>query len=414
MTELLRFEARIAFAAVRRIITHQSRRALWFVTGALAAAAIVVDVVTSGVATRDFGRWTPSPLLVAVVSAGILGIAALVGTRTPLTYGTRAADAVWWHYAGVGTAVGQRATTAMLTVRATLLIALGAVPAGVLFAMAAPPRAGTILALAAVLVALTPATVLVSSAFAPRTVPDVSRFSPAGGSASNGSAAPAAQRSRTNIPHGLMAARWLVAARRGEMLVPYDRFVLGAVAGLVAPRFGAIAGGQLVAMAIVIGGLAVLLDASIRVKAAPATLRSPWWRAAIGTSPLALATWALCDATAAASLLIGIALGLGIALGSPLPALAAIPAVVLALVALRLVVLAVATFYPSAVDRRGAGAAVCLAVVWELAIDIAWLALYAGAGGGAYASVAAATAALSVVVAVAAWCCAVRLPAAVG
>jgi hypothetical protein len=51
--------------------------------------------------------------------------------------------------------------------------------------------------------------------------------------------------------------------------------------------------------------------------------------------------------------------------------------------------------------------------VWELAIDIAVLALYAGAGGGAYASIAATTAALSVVAAVAAWCCAVRLPAAV-
>ena len=417
MTELLRFEARIAFAAVRRIVTHRSRRALWFVTGALAAAAIAFDVVTSDVATRDLGRWTPSPLLVAAVAAGILGFAALVGTRTPLTYGTRAADAVWWHYAGVGTAVGQRATTAILTVRATLLIALGAVPAGVLFALAAPQRAGTILALAAVVVALAPATVLVSSAFAPRTVPgvaDVSRFGAPGGAASDGGAAPAARRSRTNIPRGLMAARWLVAARRGEMLVPYDRFVLGAVAGLVAPRFGAIAGGQLVAMAIVIGGLAVLLDASIRGTTAPATLRSPWWRAAVGTSPLALATWAFCDATAAASLLIGIALGLGIALGSPLPALAAIPAIVLALVALRLVVLAVDTFYPSAVDRRGAGAAVRLAVVWELAIDIAMLALYAGAGGGAYASIAATTAALTVVAAVAAWCCAVRLPAAVG
>ena len=83
-------------------------------------------------------------------------------------------------------------------------------------------------------------------------------------------------------------------------------------------------------------------------------------------------------------------------------------------VALRLVVLAVDTFFPAAVDRHGAGVTARLAVVWELTFAIVALALVAGAHGGAYASIASTTAALFVVVVVAAWCAASRLPAAVG
>ncbi|HEY0776344.1 MAG TPA: hypothetical protein VGD56_00100, partial [Gemmatirosa sp.] len=130
MTALLGLEARVAYAALRRIVTHPSRRALWFVTGALAAVAIAFDVATSDVATRDLGSWTPSPLLVAAVAAGILAFAACIGMRTPLTYGTRAADITWWRFAGIATAAGQTATTAILTARATLYVALGAVPVG--------------------------------------------------------------------------------------------------------------------------------------------------------------------------------------------------------------------------------------------------------------------------------------------
>jgi hypothetical protein len=415
VTALLRFEAHVAFGALRRIVTHASRRALWFVTGALAAVAIVFDVVTSDVASRDLGAWTPSPLVVVMVVVGILVFAALVGTRTPLTYGTRAADTIWWRYAGVNTDAGQRATTAILTARATLLIALGAVPIGALLALAAPQRAGAILALAAMVIVLAPAVVLVSSAFAPRTagVAGTSRFGATTAAMPVGVAAPAPRRPRTTIPRGLMAARWLVATRRRETLVPYDRFAFGIVAGFVAPRFGGIAGGQLVALTIVIGGLALLLDASIRGTTAPATLRSPWWRAAIGTLPRALAAWAFCDAAGTASMVIGIVLGLGVALGNPLPALAAVPAILLLPVALRLVVLVVDTFYPAAADRRGAGAAARLAVVWQATIAIFALSVVAGARGGAYASIATATAALSLIVAVAAWCGAARLPAAV-
>ena len=407
MNVLLRLEARVAFAALRRIVTHPSRRILWFGVAALAVVAIVFDVATSDVASRDLGAWRPQAPLVAVVAAGILAFAALVGTRTPLTYGTRPADAVWWHYAGADTGLGQRATTAILTARATIVVALGAIPIGALFAVAAPQLAAAILALAAVAIVLAPATVLVSSACARRTpaaVPTAPRFG----------AEPAIRTSRTTIPSGFIAARWLIATRRGEMGVPYDRLAFGIIAGLVAPRFAAVAGGQLVAMAIVVGGLAVLLDAAIRGTTAPATLRSPWWRAAVGTSPRALAAWAFCDAIGPAAPLIGIALGLGIALGRPFYALAALPAILLVPVALRLVVLAVDTVFPAAADRYGAGASLRVFVVLELTTDIFVLALMAGARGGAFASIAVTTVALLAVVAAAAWCSAVRLPHAVG
>ena len=168
MKLLLELEAHVAYAVLRRIVTHPSRRVLWFGAAAFAAVAIAFDVATSDVASRDLGAWRPSAPSIVLVSAGILAFAALVGMRTPLTYGTRPADAVWWHYAGIDAVIGQRATTAILTVRATLSVALGAVPAAALLALAAPQRAGTIVALAALVIALAPSTVLVSSAFAPR------------------------------------------------------------------------------------------------------------------------------------------------------------------------------------------------------------------------------------------------------
>jgi hypothetical protein len=167
-------------------------------------------------------------------------------------------------------------------------------------------------------------------------------------------------------------------------------------------------------MAVVIGGLALVLDASIRGTVAPATLRSPWWRAAIGASPLALAAWAFSDAAGVVCVAIGIALGLGLTLGNPLLALAAIPAIVLAPVALRLVIFAVDTFYPSAFDRRSVtGAADRGAVVTVLTSAMVALALVAGAHGGAYAGIATLTAQLLVVVTAAVRCCASWLPAAV-
>jgi len=150
---LLRFELNVALAALRRIAAHPSRRMTWAVTGAFAVAAIAFDVATSDVASRDLGSWKPSVTAVVIVIAGILALAAFIGARTPLTYGTRAADTIWWHYAGFETGVGQRATTVILTARVTLFVTLGALPIGTLLALAAPQRAGTILALAAAAIA---------------------------------------------------------------------------------------------------------------------------------------------------------------------------------------------------------------------------------------------------------------------
>ncbi|MDQ6942671.1 MAG: hypothetical protein M3169_09185 [Candidatus Eremiobacteraeota bacterium] len=413
----LRFEARIALAVLRRIGMHPSRRALWFIAGMLAAVAIAVDIATSDVASRDLGALSPSPLLVIGVAAGILALAAFVGSRTPLTYGTRAADAIWWRYAGVDAGTGQRATTAILTVRVMLGFAVGGTPIAALLALAAPQRAGTIVALAIVMALLAPATVLVSSACAPRRITG-GRHGTADDSAAGvlpvTSDPLAKQSSRTNIPLGLTAARWLVARRRGETLVPYDRFAYGLVAGVVAPRVAALAGGQLVAMGIVVGGLAVIFDAAIRGTTAPSTFRSPWWRAAVGTSPVALAAWAFCDAAGVAATLIGVALALGFVLGDLLPAFAAIPAIVLVPAALRLVVLAVDTVFPAAADRFGPGVSARVAVVGGITAGTFALALVAGARGGPLASIAVTTAVLLAVVVVAAYCSSVRLPAAIG
>jgi hypothetical protein len=416
MKLLLRLELRIVLAALRRIVTHPSRRMLWFGVVALAVAAVAFDIATSGVASRDLGAWRPQAPVIAVAGTAILAFAALIGTRTQLTYGTRAADALWWRFAGVAAGIGERGTTAILTARATVFIALGAIPVSALLALAAPQAAPTIVGLAVVAVLLAPAVVLVSSAFARRLsamAPDA-RHGRVGAVVDGERLARSSPASQTSIPRGLAAARWLIAARRGEMVVPYDRLAFGIVAGLIAPRLAAVAGGQTVAMAIVVGGLAVLLDAAIRGTTAPAALRSPWWCAAVGTSPGGLAAWAFCDGAGATAPLIGIAAGLGIALRSPLHAVAAIPAILLLPAALRLVVLAVDTMFPAAADRRGAGASLRIFVVSELAADIFALALWAGAYGGAFASLAVTAVALLAVVAAAALCASVRLPHAVG
>jgi hypothetical protein len=111
--------------------------------------------------------------------------------------------------------------------------------------------------------------------------------------------------------------------------------------------------------------------------------------------------------------LVGIATGLGIALGDPLPALAALPVIVLVPVALRLVVLAVDTIYPTAADRRGAGASTRVTAVGFLASSIFTLALVAGAYG-VFATLAAVALVLVGIVIVAAWMCSARLPSAIG
>jgi hypothetical protein len=412
MTLLLRHEARVVLAALRRVAIHPTRRALWIVVVSIAAVAIGFDIATSDAASRNLGAWAPSPLLLVGAALLVLALAALAGRMTPLTYGTRPADVTWWRYAGIGTQAGRHATTAVLTLRATATIALGAVPLGALFALAAPQRAGSVLLLALVAIVLTPVAVLVSSATAPRETADDVSAAHADVTA-HAHRAPAIAR-RAAVPRGLAAARWLVARRRSERLVPYERFVAGAVGGIVAPRAAGIAGGELVAMAIVIGGAALLLDGALRRTTAPATLLSPWWRSAIGTSPRAIVAWALADATAVVLFGAGAAIGLGVAFGAPLLALAALPIVVLVPLALRLIVLGVDSLFPSALDRRGAGASLRVAAVAAATAAIVALSLFTGVRGGAIAAVVTASALLAASVAASARWCAARLCSATG
>jgi len=408
MTRLLtRWETRVALAGLRRVAIHPTRRGLWIVVAAVATAAFAFDVATSDVASRDLGAWSPDPAAVAAIGLVLFAVAAVAGRWTPLTYGTRTADVIWWRYAGVDTDSGRRATTAVLTLHATVLIALGAAPLALLFALAAPRHAITLVFLALSAIVLAPLTVLVSSATAPR---DAADDVPASATGERVKVRPSQQSSR--IPAGLFAARWLIARRRSESFVPYGTLAAGTAGGFIAPRFAGAAGGDLVAMAVVIGGFALLLDGALRRSTAPGTLLSPWWRSAIGTSGAAVVAWALADSARIALFGAGAALGLGIAFGSPLLAVAAVPVVFLVPVALRLTALAVDVLFPAALDRRAAGASVRVVAVATLTAVIVTLALAAAVRGGVFAALATVTLLLTGLVLAAARWCAFRLPGA--
>lgn len=420
---LVRFEGHLATAALRRVATHPTRRVLWFVVGSLAVAAIAVDIATSGNVSRNVGAWSPTPLTFVLASAAIVAIAALAGTLTPLTYGTRAADRVWWRYAGVGTHAGRRATTAILAVRATVYVAWGALPIGVLFALVAPDRWVAIVALAASMLVLAPLSVVVAALTArgitarrdapgPESGVDAARSTPAAAEDAYG-APPAPARSAARVPRGLLAARWLYARRHGAAPIPYAGFVSGVVVGFIAPRVAAGAGGQLVSTVIVAGGLAIVLDGAIRGTTAPAELRSPWWRSAIGTSPRAMIAWALAGTLPFAVTASGAVLGLGLAMHALALAVAAVPAIVLAPVALRLLVFGVDVLFAASADRRGVAAALRVALVVAATTGVVTAAFAVGARGGLLASIGTFTVLLAALVAASAWWCARRLPSAV-
>jgi hypothetical protein len=460
-----RLEGMIALAAMRRAVWHPTRRLLWSAVVAVALGAAAVEIATSGSASRDLGSWAPSPVAIVAVAGGIVAIAALFGRRTTLTYGTRAADATWWRYAGIDTGAGQRATTAILATRMTAIVVAIAAPAGALFAVADPDRTSAVVMMALAAIAVAPLVVLASSATASRTaearspetasrtaetrssetasrtaetrsLETVSRtaetwssetalrtaearspetasrtvemrsseageiLDAAGRMTSDGMAVSerlVPTRILKRIPRGLLAARWLVARRRREPTVPFASFVAGLVAGVALPAVAARAGGQATALAVVIGGFALLTDGALRRTTAPATLLAPWWRAALGTSAPAIVAWALADAFAVAAFGAGTSLALGTALRTPLLGLAAVPLVVLAPVALRVTALGVDSVFPG--DRRGPGAFVRVAVVGALTVLTVLAALGAGARGGLLASLAAPTAVLLAIIA---------------
>ena len=408
---LLRLEWRTAVAAARRAIRHPTRRTLWAIVAAAAALAVAVEIATSERASRNLGSWAPSLASIVGVVLAILAVAALAGRGTELPYGTRAPDATWWRYAGVGSDAGRRATTVLLTVRVAVLAMLVAVPCAIVFASADVHRAGTVvtMALAAMIVAPLAVAVSATTAKAPA---DETRIvavrAPAFGSAGENGATQA----KAAVPRGLAAARWLVAVRRREPLVPYVHLAGGALAGALLPAIAVRAGGQATALAVVIGGFALLLDGAFRRTTAPATLLTPWWRSALGTSPRAIVAWAFADASAVAAFGAGAAFALGIALGAPLLGIAAIPLVALVPVAVRTTALAADALFPG--DRRGPGAFVRVLAVGGLAVLVATAALAAGAAGGAPVAIAAATVLILATVACGAAYSSRRLAAAMG
>jgi hypothetical protein len=379
-----RLEGSIVSAAIRRAARHPTRRLLWTAAVSVALVAAAVEIATSGSASRDLGSWAPSPAAIVAVAGGILAIAALFGRRTALTYGTRAADPTWWRYAGIDTGAGRRATTAILAMRTTALVAALAVPLGGLFAVADPARASAIVMMAVAAIVLAPLVVLASSATASRTgearPPDVVEIIQAAAVAPN------------RVPRGLLAARWLVARRRREPLVPFVSFAGGLVVGVALPSVAARAGGQATALAVVIGGFALLVDGALRRTTAPATLLVPWWRTALGTSVRAIVAWAVADAFVVAAFGAGVSLALGAALRAPLLGIVAVPLVVSTPVALRMTALAVDSVFPG--DRRGPAAFVRVLAVGALTVIVAVAGLGAGARGGVLASLLVTTAAL--------------------
>ncbi|HEX3462475.1 MAG TPA: hypothetical protein VHS78_00295 [Candidatus Elarobacter sp.] len=386
MTELvLRHEWSIARAAVRRVLLQPSRRTLWALVVALAMIAVALEVATSGSASRNLGSWSPIPLQIVAVACGAVAIAALAGRRTTLTYGTRAADAAWWRYAGVDTGAGHAATTAVLAVRTAFVVTAVAAPVAALFAIADVSHAAPVLEMAVAAIVIAPLVVLASSATASRSgeafaAAEVHRTA---------AAEPPRERVQRKIPRGIAAARWLTARRRGEPLVPFGPFTGGLVVGAVAPWIAARAGGQATALAVVIGGFALLLDGALRRTTAPATLLTLWWRAAIGTSARSVVAWALADASAVVAFGAGAALVFGTALRTPLLGIAALPLILLAPVTLRTTALAVDTLFPA--DRHGPGAFMRLVVVGGSAAIIAIASFAAGACAGALASLVVAT-----------------------
>jgi hypothetical protein len=385
-------ERQIVLAAIRRAVRHPTRRTLWIVVVLCALAAAAVEIATSGSASRNLGSWTPRPEIVIAVACAIVAIAALAGRRTTLTYGTRAADTTWWRYAGVDTVAGRRVTTVILAMRTTAIVTAVAVPVGVLFAVADPDRASAIVTMAVAAAALGPLVVLASSATASRT--GEARPPHAAAERLSITAAP------NRVPRGFFAARWLVARRRAEPLVPSVALASGLALGLAVPSIAARAGGQATALVVVLGGFALLVDGALRRTTAPATLLTPWWRAAFGTSAPAVVVWALADASTVIAFGVGASLGLGAMLVRPLFGLAALPLVVLAPVALRVTALAVDSVFPG--DRRGPGGFVRVVVVGTFAALIAVAAFGAGAGGGILAAFLTATAALTAVIVAAA------------
>jgi hypothetical protein len=380
----LRHEAGIVRAAVRRALSAPSRRALWTACGVVVVVATVIDLVTSGMATRNLGGWHVSSGVLIAAVVGILALAVAVGRITPPSYGTRAADAVWWRYAGIARREGERSTEVIVTMRAFAAVAAIALPLGAAFALAAPDRAGVIVGLALGTSLLAPLSVALSAATAPRGRAD--------GAAEERPAHTArSARGRERVPRGLPAARWLIARRSGTSVVPFAAIALGGLAGLLAPRASRLVDPQLRTLAAVVGPIAAALGAALMQADGIETVRSLWWRTALGTGPRAILAWAVAATLPVAGFVAAFVVTLAAAWGAILLGIAAVPLAFGAPVMLRLATLAVGATFPAGGDRRGAASVVRVAVACGLiaAVVAASLPL---AANGPYAVLATATA----------------------
>lgn len=370
---VLRHEARIVRAAVRRALSAPSRRGLWAASAGVIAAATVVDLATSGMATRDLGGWHVSPAVLIATVVGFLALAVAVGRITPRSYGTRAADAVWWRYAGIASRDGERGTAVIVTMRAFAAVAAIALPLGAAFALAAPDRAGIIVAIALGTSLLAPLSVALSAATAPRERD--------GGVAPEPPAHAARSARRERVPRRLPAARWLIARRSGTSVVPFAAIALGTLMGLVAPRASLRVDPQLGTLVAVVGSIAVALGAALVQADGMETLTSPWWRAALGTGHRAIFGWAVAATLPAGGFVAAFVIVLAAAHGVLPLGIAAVPLAFGAPVTLRLATLAVGATFPADGDRRSAAAGLRIAVAGVLVAVVVTASLPLGPNG---------------------------------
>ncbi len=369
---MIAFEARLVRAAVRRLIAQPGRRAAWAAVSAAMFVACAVDIATGDMAHRNLGALTLPPWLVVAAVATVIVIAVLSGRTITRPYGTRAADLVWWRYAGIERRAAERATATILIVRTACTFGLVALPLGAAFAFALPAEAPAIMVLVASATAL--ATLACGIALRSARDDDV---------VADHAAAAAGQRPATRVPRGIMAARWLLATRRGEPLTPWWNVIAGVVIGVVLTRLAASLNGQLLSLAVVIGPAAIVLGGAIAPTPQLEELRSPWWRAALGTRPRAVIAWAV-GATLPTSLALSGMVGaiVGIA-ASPFVALCGAATTIIAVPTHRLISAAGDARWRRMIDRRGAATGVRIAlhaIAWSIVVTAAWACAHVGIG----------------------------------
>jgi hypothetical protein len=359
---------RLMRAALRSLFQRPSRRALWIVVVTGVFGAFVFDVATANVAHRDLGSLRLSPVIIAGAVIAALTLAAITGAMNPRPCGTRAADAIWWRYSGISRDRAERDTATILSIRTALLFGVVALPLGVAFAFAAPEHAASIVTAAVAFTAVATLTGAVGLHFAHD-----------GSGEAKTRAIPrrviALERPTPNVPRGLAAARWIVATRRGERIVPIANIIWGLVAGILLVRIAATLDGQFVSLAAVMSLPALLCSGALRHTRDIEEMRSSWWRTAIGNRPSAIFAWASSATLPVTLAFVGVAVGIGYALSSPFIGIVAIPTLVLVASVHRLLNLAVDVLFPSLVDRAGAaalGRVAVQAVVMLPVILFAW------------------------------------------